>query len=106
MQNERNQPDQVKSISIRRAHDGDASALEWIAQRDTRRVPPAPLLVAVADGRIRAARSLATGATVADPFRPTAHLTAMLEVQAAQLMPEPAPRARLAWWRRRQYAHA
>jgi hypothetical protein len=43
------------------------------------------VLVAEADGTLVAARSLATGATIADPFRPTADVTALLALRAAAL---------------------
>lgn len=72
-------------VSVRFASDADLDAIEWVAQRDTRRTPARPLLVAEIDGRILAARSLADGAVVADPFSRTGHLTEMLELRAAQL---------------------
>lgn len=108
MQRNRTQPQASESpISVRRARPGDAADIQWVAERDTRPLPPAPLLVAEVGGRIFAARSLATGESVADPFRLTAHLTAMLELRARQLAaPSSRQRRRLARWRRREYAHA
>jgi hypothetical protein len=93
------------SVSIRRAGPDDAADVLWVAQRDTRPVPPPPLLVAEVEGRVLAARSLMTGDSVADPFRPTAHLSAMLALRASEF-DAPHPERRLARWRRREYAHA
>jgi hypothetical protein len=93
------------SVSIRRASPDDAADVRWVAERDTRPVPPAPLLVAEVEGRVLAARSLMTGESVADPFRPTAQLTDMLALRAQQFAPLHQRRG-LARWRRREYAHA
>jgi hypothetical protein len=71
------------TIEIRRARPGDQQALTRLAQRDTARVPPAPLLLAYEDAELRAAISLATGAVIADPFAPTARLVALLRTHAA-----------------------
>ena len=55
--------------------------------------PPAPLtgevLIAVSGGDVAAAMSLDTGAVIADPFEPTAHLVELLRTAA-----RPAPRQR------------
>src|SRR5215211_4612878 len=72
-------------VVVRFAGEADAAALEWLRQRDTRRLPPPPHLVAEVDGSIRAARSMRTGETIADPFTHTAHLRHMLAVRASQL---------------------
>jgi hypothetical protein len=60
----------------------DRSALERLAQLDSRRLPPGPHLVAMREGRIDAAVSLATGDVVADPFRRTAELCQLLRGHA------------------------
>lgn len=70
------------SIVIRLAGHGDHAALARIAGRDSRPVPPAPVLLAERDGRPLAARSLETGAVVADPFAPTADLVELLAIAA------------------------
>lgn len=70
----------MRSITLRLAGPEDDAALAHIAARDTRPVPPAPVLLAERDGEPLAARSLANGATVADPFAPTAELVEMLAV--------------------------
>ena len=71
-------------VLIRFAGEADASALEWLRQRDTAVLPPPPHLVAEVNGSIRAARSLRTGETIADPFTHTAHLGDMLAARATQ----------------------
>jgi hypothetical protein len=74
-----------ESVLIRFASTADAEAVEWVAQRDTRRVPPGPHMVAELDGRILAARSLASGEVIADPFSHTAYLVSILELHCAQV---------------------
>ena len=76
-------------VVFRFAKESDASALEWLRQRDTAVMPPPPHLVAEVNGSIRAARSLRTGETIADPFTHTAHLRDMLEARASQLSVQP-----------------
>jgi hypothetical protein len=74
----------MQPITLRVANADDVAALERVAQRDSTRVPPGPHLVAVREGRIDAAISLATGAAIADPFRPTADLCELLRVHAVR----------------------
>ncbi len=73
-----NQPE----ITIRPASDADARALSRLAELDSTRVPQAPLLVAESDGEIQAALSVTDGAVIANPFRPTAELAAILRARA------------------------
>jgi hypothetical protein len=87
-------------VLLRFAGEGDAVALEWLRQRDTCRLPPPPHLVAEVDGSIRAALSLRTGETIADPFTHTAHLRHMLAVRASQLDARPRRRLALLRWAR------
>src|SRR5919199_5778383 len=72
------------SISIRTAGCDDYVALWSIAALDSSLLPAEPLLVAEEDGQIVAAMSLATGETVADPFRRTAGAVALLRLRAGQ----------------------
>jgi hypothetical protein len=75
------------TVVIRRAVAADAPALERLAQLDSAPAAlSAPVLVAVADGELLAARSLADGRAIADPFRPTAGLLALLETRAGLLL--------------------
>jgi hypothetical protein len=96
--------DHDSRVVIRLGREDDSAALERLRQRDTGTVPPEPQLVAELDGRILAARSLATGEAIADPFVRTAELSAMLAVRASQLAPRP-PR-RLVRWPLPSYARA
>jgi hypothetical protein len=88
----------ASSVLIRAARGSDRSALARLAALDSSTVPAGELLVAEADGMLVAARSLTTGAVIADPFRPTADVVALLALRARALaLPAPGPR-RLAPW--------
>jgi hypothetical protein len=69
-------------IAIRAATPADRPALERLAGRDSAALPRGPLLVAFEHGELRAALSLASGGSIADPFHPTAHLTEALRAYA------------------------
>jgi len=69
-------------VSIRLANASDAPALRRVAGRDTRPLPGGDLLVAVVGGEVRAALSLGTGESIADPFHPTAGLVELLHIRA------------------------
>jgi hypothetical protein len=56
-----------------------------LSELDGRRVPFGQMLVAEVGGDLLAARSLTTGESIADPFRPTAHLVELLELRSAHL---------------------
>jgi hypothetical protein len=73
------------SVTVRRSYPDDARALRMLAERDGRRVPAAPMLVAEVSGRLLAARSLHNGASISDPFQPTAHLVELLALRSAHL---------------------
>jgi hypothetical protein len=71
-------------ILIRRAYADDAVDLARLAALDSAAVPPpAPLLVAELDGVLSVALSLDDGSSIADPFRPTAEVLALLRLRAA-----------------------
>jgi hypothetical protein len=72
----------MQPITLRLANATDAGALERLAQLDSCRLPAGPHLVAVSEGRIDAAISLATGEVVADPFRRTTELCELLRCRA------------------------
>ena len=59
-----------------------------LAKLDSSEIPPSPLLVAEADGQLRAAVSLRDGTALADPFHPTANIVELLIARAGQLRPE------------------
>jgi hypothetical protein len=72
-------------VTIRPAFPDDAPALARLAALDSQRVPVGPLLLAEVDGEPWAALALETSRVIADPFRPTAELVALLRGRAAQL---------------------
>jgi hypothetical protein len=72
-------------FTIRHAHDGDAEALLALADLDSRSVPGGPLLVAVVDDELWAAVQIDGRAVIADPFRLTAELVALLQTRADHL---------------------
>ena len=85
----------ASTISIRLAGDGDRRSLAHLAALDSARVPQGPVLVALVDGEPWAALALVGGAVIADPFRRTADVVALLQARAAHLAaPRPAPRSR------------
>ncbi len=72
-------------ITIRPARLADAAALSRLAELDSAEVPSLPLLIAEANGEIRAAVSLYEGTAIADPFNQTAGMVELLRARAAQL---------------------
>ena len=83
-------------ILIRRAYADDDTALHRLAALDSAAVPPpGPLLVAELDGELAVAMSLADGSVIADPFRPTAAIVALLAVRAAAEVPRSGVRRRV-----------
>ncbi len=78
----------TSDVAIREAEPTDLSALERLAELDSRHMPSGQLLVAKADGQIRAVMSIDDGAFVADPFTSTAPLVDLLNLRAAQVRRE------------------
>jgi hypothetical protein len=76
----------MDSVTLRLAAASDASALERLAQLESRRrLPPGPHLVAIRDGRVDAAISLSTREVIADPFQRTAELCELLRCHARSM---------------------
>jgi len=73
------------SITIRPATAADAAALTRLAQRDSARVPEGQILVAEADGALRAAVAIESGRSIADPFHRTADLLELLRTRATRV---------------------
>ena len=73
------------TIEIRMLGLEDGAAIRRLAEVDTASTPPAPLLGGIVDGRLVAAHSLASGESIADPFRRTAEVRSLLAKRAAQL---------------------
>ena len=78
--------DTEPDINLRLASEADATRLRTLAELDSRPVPAGRVLIGEVDGRLRAAVSLdGRRETVADPFRPSADLVALLRLRADQL---------------------
>lgn len=88
MSHNRTMKDTNTDLTIRVVYAQDAQGLaeaKRLAALDSAPVPAPPYVMAALDGRAVAARSLADGAVVADPFARTTEVVSMLELRAAQL---------------------
>jgi hypothetical protein len=74
------------TIVIRPGAPADRLALERLAQLDSTRPPAEDVLVAERAGALVAAVGIESGTVIADPFRPTADVTAMLTVRRHGLL--------------------
>jgi hypothetical protein len=72
-------------ITLRLADASDASALERLAQLDSRPLSPGPHLIALRKGRIDAALSLSTREVIANPFQRTVELCDLLRCRAGSI---------------------
>jgi hypothetical protein len=82
-------------ILIRPGYADDERALMRLAALDSAACPPpAPVLLAEVDGELAAALSLRDGTAIADPFRPTAQIVALMRAHAAAARPAPRRRRR------------
>ena len=82
--------DPLETLTIRMALSADAEALGHLAQLDSAPPPRAvPMLVAEVGGELRAAVPLDGGPAIADPFRRTVELVAILAERTRQLAPPP-----------------
>jgi hypothetical protein len=70
------------AITIRQSTPSDTSDVLRLAALDDRPAPRGASLLAFVDGQLAAARPLGSGQPVADPFRRTKHLLALLDVWA------------------------
>ena len=75
----------ASSITIRLAVPADADGIDRLAQLDSRRAPRGLVIVAEVAGDLWAAISVDDGHAVADPFRPTGELVALLTARSRQL---------------------
>ena len=80
--------------TLRLTTDADATTLRDLALLDSARPLTGPVVLAELGGRAVAARSLADGRVVADPFVPTAAVLELLETYAARAATAP---RRSAW---------
>ena len=72
-------------ITIRMLFDDEDLPLARLAERDSAAVPAGRLLGAFVGGELVAARSITTGAEIADPFTRTDEVRALLKGRAKQL---------------------
>jgi hypothetical protein len=75
----------MSTIAIRRATDSDRPVIERLAALDSAPTLTGEILIAEVGDEPQAAIEIASGAAIADPFRPTAHLVELLDVRAALL---------------------
>ena len=78
-------PSGTSSLTLRLAVPADADDLDRLAQLDSRRAPRGVVIVAEVSGELWAAISIDDGHAVADPFRPTGELVALLVERSRQL---------------------
>jgi hypothetical protein len=78
-------PAHAPALTLRHAVPADAEALDRLAELDSARAPRGAVLVAEVGGELWAAISLDDMHAVADPFRPTGELLALLVERARQL---------------------
>src|SRR5262245_50694784 len=81
-------PGEMTTITLRLATAEDAQAIERLAALYDRPVPPDPVLIAVVDGELQAALTLAGDGELMEPFLPTAGLVDLLALRAEQLREE------------------
>lgn len=72
-------------IAIRRATAADRAAIARLAVLDSATAPKGELLLAEVGGELQAAIEIASGTTIADPFRPTVQVVELLSLRAARL---------------------
>jgi hypothetical protein len=97
----RNSRNPVETLTIRMAVPSDAEALSRLAQLDSAPPPThVPMLVAEVGGELRAALPIDGGPAIADPFRPTGELVAILAQRTRELARPPLRAARR--WRLRR----
>jgi hypothetical protein len=85
----------LSQITIRPGYADDHLALLRLAALDSADIPAEPLLVAEMDGELSAVLSLRDGTSIADPFRPTADIVALLRAHAAAATRAPQRRRRV-----------
>jgi hypothetical protein len=74
-----------ESVAVRLARPEDESAIHRVASLDGKKAPAGRVLVAEADSEIIAALAIDGGNAVADPFRWTSDVVALMEMRAEQL---------------------
>lgn len=75
----------LSTITIRTAGPADERMLDRLAALDSALRPSGWMLLAEVEGEPWAAVDVGSGAVIADPFRPTADLVALLRLRATRL---------------------
>ncbi len=75
----------TEELTIRMLRGEERVALETLAERDSATSPMGSVLGAFAGGELVAAASIESGEVIADPFRRTAEIRALLGRRVAQL---------------------
>jgi hypothetical protein len=73
------------SVAVRLARPEDEASIHRVASLDGKKAPQGRVLVAEADREVIAALAIDSGAVVADPFRWTSDVIALMEMRAEQL---------------------
>jgi hypothetical protein len=76
---------QLTAVTVRLAGPADRSAVERLAVLDSASVPAGDVLLAEVDHEVQAALPVNGGEAIADPFRPTVGLVALLRERAHQI---------------------
>src|SRR3954468_1374833 len=76
---------QLSAVTVRLAGPADRSAVERLAVLDSAAVPAGDVLLAEVGDEVQAALPVAGGEPIADPFRPTTGLVALLRERAHQI---------------------
>lgn len=81
-------------VTIRWSTPADAAQLELLAELDEAAIPPGPVMLGFVGDELWAAAAPSTGATLADPFRPSADMVVLVAERGRQLtVPEQRPRS-------------
>ena len=80
--------DPFDRLSVRPFAERDIDAIRLLAALDSKQVPTGAVLVAEQAGEVVAALPLDGGNVLADPFKPTADVVALLKLRASQLQRE------------------
>ncbi len=79
-------------FTMRLATEADRGQLDELAALDSAKPLHPPAILGELDGALVAARSLRDGCEIADPFRATSDVTALLRTRASQLTVHRSPR--------------
>jgi hypothetical protein len=77
--------DRLEGLTVRHFAERDIDAIRRLAALDSKPIPTGGVLVAEQEGELVAALPLDGGEALADPFRPTADIVALLQMRARQL---------------------